>query len=323
MTQINQYNFFLNSKYRDSSDNATPIFNLGSPITLSQSNNYFTCKVLSVEIPYSFKSLASPNNKLSVRFVVVQDSINYLTEITVPEGNYNIVDLLDTLSTLLTQVMVTSGFNQVPTLDFTYSRETGRCTLNIIRAGGTHDVALTLYWTSADILAPYFGFTYENNTVLSYNTSNVVTSTNYISPNNVNVSPITSVYIRSSTLNQTAYNSEILVEQVITTSDILLRVPVTSYYNTWLIYENDSFEVKLNNKSIDSIELYVTSQTYDPIIFQGVAWKITLQINEYRPDIDYQTINNFQVVQELINQKNELVKELEDIKNELAAKISN
>lgn len=321
MTQINQYNFFLNSKYRNSSDNATPIYNLDTPITLSTSSNYFKCKVLSVEIPYSFKSLSSPTNKLSVRFIVVQDSINLLTEITIPEGNYNINDLLDVLKLLLTQVMVSSGFNQIPTLDFIYSRETGRCTLNIIHAGGTHTVSLILYWETSDILAPYFGFSYENNTILSYNTSNITTSTNYISPNNVNVSPITALYIRSSTLNQTAYNSEILVEPNMTTSDILLRVPVTSYYNTWLIYENDSFEVKLNNKSIDSIELFITSQTYDPIIFQGISWKVCIQINEYKPD-NFESSNNNDL-NNLISQKNELIKELEDIKKELENKITN
>ena len=221
---------------------------------------------------------------------------------------------------LLTQVMVSTGFNQIPTLDFIYSRETGRCTLNIIHAGGTHTVSLILYWETSDILAPYFGFSYENNTVLSYNTSNITTSTNYISPNNVNVSPITALYIRSSTLNQTAYNSEILVEPNMTTSDILLRVPVTSYYNTWLIYENDSFEVKLNNKSIDSIELFITSQTYDPIIFQGISWKVCIQINEYKPD-NYESSNNNDL-NNLISQKNELIKELEDIKKELENKVT-
>ena len=320
MSLVNEYTFFLDSKYRSESENASPTFKLDSPIVLENINNYFVCKVVSCDIPFSFKALASPYNVIPVRFEVIQHSIDILGNITIPEGNYSILSLLSELQTRLTAFMVGSGFNQIPSLDFSYDSDTGKCTLNIIPAGGSHTVFLTLKWENADIIAEYFGFSYLANTVLSFNLS-TITSTNFVSPNNVNVSPITSLYIRSNSLNQTAKNQERLVEQAFSVSDILLKVPVNSYYNTWLMYENDSFSVRLNNKHIEVLSLYITSQTYDKVVFNGVHWKIVLKILEYEPEymsyIRQQQMIQVNQITELTSQKNELLKQLEQIKTEL------
>lgn len=325
MSVINEYSFFLDSKYRSRAENASPVWELESPLVLENANNYFECQIMSCEIPFSFKTLASPNNVLPVRFQVIQDSIDVTGNITIEEGNYSITSLLEELKNKLFTFLATSGFPQIPDLDFIYTKQTGRATLNIIRTGGTHDVFLTLKWAESDILAEYFGFTFENNTVLSYNTSSVVTSTNFISPNNVNVSPITSLYIRSSSLNQVSTNQERLVEQTFSVADILLKVPVTSYYNTWLLYENDSYSVRLNNKHIEEISLFMTSQTYDKVLLNGVHWRVALKITEYEPDfvkyMKYQQVQQLTQVQELTSQKEELMRELEKIKEEMKTKI--
>lgn len=325
MSLINEYTFFLDSKYRNESDNASPTFKLPSPIVLENINNYFVCKVISCDIPFSFKALASPYNVIPVRFQVIQNAIDVSGNITLSEGNYSILTLLNELENKLTAFMVATGFNQIPTLNFTYNTETGKCTLNIIPGGGSHTIYLTLKWnTNADIIAEYFGFSYLNNTVLSFNLS-TITSTNYISPNNVNVSPITSLYIRSNSLSQTAKNQERLVEPIFSVSDILLKIPINSYYNTWLMYENNSFSVRLNNKHIEEISLYITSQTYEKVVFNGVHWRIAIQITEYEPEymaiIRQQQLAQVNQISELTAQKDELLKQLEDIKNELQQRI--
>lgn len=324
MSIINEYTFFLDSKYRSESENASPTFKLDSPIVLENPNNYFVCKVLSCDIPFSFKALASPNNVLSVRFQVVQDSIDVTQNITITEGNYSILTLLDELEAKLISLMVSTGFNQIPTLDFVYDTETGKTTLNIAPSGGSHTLTLTLKWSTADILAEYFGFSYLNDTFLSFNGS-TITSTNYLSPNNVNVSPITSLYIRSNSLNQTAKSQERLVEPAFSVSDILLKIPINSYYNTWLMYENNDFSVRLNNKHIEEISFYITSQTYDKVIFNGIHWRISLQITEYEPEymayVRQQQMVMVSQINELTTQKNDLIKQLESIKNELNAQI--
>ena len=283
MSVINLYTFFLDSKYRSESENASPTFKLDSTIVLENPNNYFVCKVLSCDIPFSFKALASPNNVLSVRFQVIQDAIDVTQNITLTEGNYSILTLLDELELRITNLMVSTEFNQIPILGFSYDTETGKTTLSLSPSGGSHTLILTLKWSSADIVAEYFGFSYLNDSVLSFNGS-TITSTNYISPNNVNVSPITSLYIRSNSLSQTAKNQERLVEAAFSVSDILLKIPVNSYYNTWLMYENNDFSVRLNNKHIEEISLYITSQTYDKVVFNGIHWRLVIQITEYEPE---------------------------------------
>ena len=325
MTTIKEYNLFLDSKYRTKGENASPIFLLDEPIRLENDNNYFEAQIISVDIPFSFKTLYSPQNILPINVIIVQDSVNTSGNIIIPEGNYSITNLLDVLVVKITEFISIGGFvNHLPTFDFVYSRETGRATLGVTAGSGSHDVTITLYWSQADILAEYFGFNYTADTILSYTSANVVTSTNFVSPFNVNVSPITSLYIRSTSLNQVATNQEQLVEQKFTTSDILLKVPVNTFYNSWITYENSTFSVKLNNKSILDIQFFMTSLTYDAIVFQGVHWRVHLQIREIETDltklIKRETANLISQMGDLNTEKERLVKELENIKKELTEK---
>ena len=325
MSVINEYTFFLNSKYRSSGLNAAPVWNIDDPIVLSDNNNYFECQVLNAEIPFSFKSIQAPNNTIPYTLNAPQDSINTSGNITIPTGNYSIINLLSELKSQLN--VIVSTMQHPPTFTFTYDKESGKVTLDVAIQNGNHSMTLTLRWSQSDIMAEYFGFTYENNTVLSYNTSQVVTSTNYISPNHVNVSPITSLILRSDNLNQISKNQEMLVEQKFTLSNILAKIYVNSYYNSWILWENDlGFSVRLTNKTIDYIQLYLTSQTYDYVLFDGVSWKVTIKIREIESPIVTRMketkLMKLAEVQQLQEQKDELLKQLEDIKNELNSQIN-
>lgn len=319
---INTYNLFLDSKYLEGGSNENPKFSLKEPITLSNDNNYFIAKILTAEIPFSFKTLSLPYNILKVRVQDTQHSIDVSSNIILTEGNYSIISLLDELKNKLTaylQTIIVGNFqNHLPSFNFTYSKETGRTTLNIISGGGNNAVSITLLWNLNDILAPFFGFTFQNNSILSYLADGTITSQNYISPNHVNVSPITSLFIRSSSLNQARYNQERSVEYDMTISDILLKVPVNSYYNTWLIYENNTFEVRLNNKIIDDISLYLTALTYDSINLNGVGWRVLLQITEYESPLTIKLKQDREDKLKALAQKRiELMKELQQVRNEL------
>jgi len=319
---INQYNLFLDTKYLNSGTNENPKFSLNEPIKLSNENNFFTAKIISAEIPFSFKTLSAPYNTLRVRVQETQHNIDVSSTIVLTEGNYSIISLLEELRVKLTEYLQTieDGHfnNHLPSFNFTYSKETGRVNLGIISGGGNHTVSITLIWNLNDILATFFGFTFQNNTILSYDNHGTVTSTNYISPNHVNVSPITSLFIRSSTLNQQRFNQERIVEYDMTISDILLKVPVNSYYNTWLIYENSSFEVRLNNKHIDDISLYLTALTYDEINLNGVGWRIVLQITEYESPLTVKLKQDREEKLRALTQKRiELMRELQQVRDEL------
>lgn len=319
---INQYNLFLDTKYRNDGSNEFPSFSLKEPIKLSNENNYFIAKIVSAEIPFSFKTLSSPYNTLQVRVQETQHSIDVSSNIVLTEGNYSIISILEELKNRLTEYLQTINVgnfqSHLPSFTFTYSKETGRVNLGIISGGGNHTVSITLIWGLSDILATFFGFTFQNNTILSYLNDGTITSTNYISPNHVNVSPITSLFIRSSSLNQQRFNQERIVEYDMTISDILLKVPVNSYYNTWLIYENSTFEVRLNNKHIDDISLYLTGLTYDAINLNGVGWRIVLQITEYESPLTQKLKQDREEKLRALTQKRiELMRELQQVRDEL------
>ena len=321
---INQYNLFLDTDYRNDGTNEFPKFSLNEPIKLSNENNYFTAKIVSTEIPFSFKTLSAPYNTLKVRVQETQHNIDVSDNIVLTEGNYSIISLLEELKQKLTAYLETIDIgnfqSHLPSFNFIYSKEKGSCTLNIISGGGNHSVSITLLWGLNDILAPFFGFTFQNNTILSYLADGTITSQNYVSPNHVNVSPITSLFIRSSSLNQQRFNQERMVEYDMTISDILLKVPVSSYYNTWLLYENNEFEVRLNNKHIDDISLYLTALTYDTINLYGIGWRVVLQITEYESPLTLKIKQDREERLRALTQKRiDLMNELKSVRDELVS----
>jgi hypothetical protein len=256
---------------------------------LSDSANYFAVQILSVELPFSFYTLDTPNNTVGYTLVTSGDSvINTTGTLTITPGAYNITQLLAELSTRITAILTADGMPtiELPTFAFTYSAQTGKATLGFGTLPITNTLSFTLDWANSDILAEYFGFYFDANTVLSYSSPGSITSTNYISPNNVNCNPITSLALRSNTLNQTTNNIECLVEQRMSQSDILLKIPIQVPSNSWIFYENNSnFSVELRNQSIDQIQLYLTHLTYDPVYLDGVHWKIVLKIEERQSDM--------------------------------------
>ncbi len=325
MTTITEYNFFLDSKYRTSSGNPNPKFTLKEPIFLSNSNHKFVCMLKSVDIPYSFKSLASPYNVLRVRYQEI-GHVDQTTIITIPDGNYSITQLLQILQSLLT-AFITPIAVHAPSYDFSYDRNTGNCTLLINQLSGNHATYITLYWSdlNTDFLAEFFGFTGNNDSIIGYLGNGTHDNTNNISEINVNCSPISSIYVRSSTLTQPANNEEYLTEFDISVSDILLKIPVNTPYGTWILYNNSDTEIVLNNKMIDVIELYITHLSYMPISLQGVHWRCHLYIKEvrdaYLDEIEKISRENESKVQELEQMKTDLLSELDGLSSEMKSKI--
>jgi hypothetical protein len=90
-----------------------------------------------------------------------------------------------------------------------------------------------------------------------------------------------------------------------------------------LIYENSSFEVRLNNKIIDDISLYLTALTYDPINLNGIGWRIVLQITEYESPLTARIKADKEERLKLLAQKRiELMKELQTVRDELTSSVT-
>jgi hypothetical protein len=327
MSIVNEYNFYLDSKYRTGGTNPAPKFNLKEPIVLSNPMHYFKCRVKSCEIPYSFKSLVAPFNTLRIRYNETGHGDTTGT-ITIEEGNYNINTLLLELKTKILDFISNSPHQHIPILDFTYDKNNGKCILTMTKSAGNNSTYLYLYWSdlNTDILAEFFGFTGNNNTILSFDGAGIISNTNNVSEIHVNCSPISSIYIRGASLTQPANNEEYLVEFQESTSDILLKVPVQVPFGSWIIYQNIEDDIRLNNTVIDSIDLYLTHLTYNPISLDGVHWRAHIFITEIKPDfvreIELKQAEEEAKINEMENMKQSLLQELEGIKGDLSNRLA-
>lgn len=285
MTEVNRFTLWLDSKYRTGGTNAVPEWELDQAITLSNPNNELRVECLSATVPFSFHQMSPPSNTIPYTVVSATLAINVSGTLTIPSGNWNITELLDTLGNLLTAALTGAGYpvNKLPTWSFTYASTTARCTLGISNISVNHEVAITLQWSQADLVAPFFGFDYTQDTVLSYNNAAVNTSTNYLSPNAVNVSPTSELYLRSDSFNQVSGSQERLVESFTTLTNILAKVPLLTEANTLVQYQSTGLQVKLQGDSIKIVQLYWTSTSFTPVVFEGINWRVCLQVTEYEP----------------------------------------
>lgn len=318
MSVVNEFKFYLDSKYRTNGTNPSPEFALKTPLVISNPNHYFVACVKSVDIPYSFKTLSAPYNTLKVNYLE-QGHANATGTITIAEGNYSITNLLEELKTKLLAFINTTTFQHIPDFIFTYDRSTGRVTLGCSKLAGSNITTVTLYWSDAnvDILAEFFGFTGNTNTTIGYLADGTSSSTNNVSEINVNCSPVSSIYIRSGSLSQPATNEEFLVEFDQSVSDVLLKIPINVPYGSWIMWQNESDEVRINNKIVDVLQLYLTHLSYSPISLNGVHWKCHLTIKEIKPafveEIERAALENEQKIREMQSTKDSLLDELQNL----------
>lgn len=280
-TVVRVYNLFFDSKYRtEDSENYHPDFELQSQIVLSNPNNYFDFELVAADVPFSFYMLDIPNNVIRVR--VERDLDTWQGEISIASGNYNINTLCQAFCNALVAAYTNLPAGTVPIITYSYDAEEGKVTFNI--GGGIPGVQyrVIIYWIDYDIFAQYFGFSFTVFTELKL-VGVVETNTDNVSPYVVCVNPITSVYLRSLTLNQSLDNQELLVDQTSSVSNILGKVAINGSSLTWLFYETYDFKIKLRNTEIKKFDLFWTGLTYDEIRFRGVFWKIQVRIREMQP----------------------------------------
>lgn len=323
MSVVNVYQGFFDSKYRSSGTNPSPVFNLSTPLNLSNPNHYFTASIKSVDIPFSFRAVAPPYNTLRVEYTETPGPGSFQFTITIAPGNYSVTTFLSAMLTEINAGILAGGAIDPPLLNATYDRNTGYVTFTITQVTGSSDTTVVFFWTdpNEDIFAELLGFTGSTNTILNYDAGGNQNYIQNVSQIHVNMSPISSLYIRSTTLTQPTTSEEQLTEFASSVSDILLKVPVTSPYNTWLNYQNADIEVTLNNRVIDVVQFYLTALTYEPINLQGVHWRIHLQLKEIRPfwvdKMEEEARQTTKEVQRLEVERSRMLQELESVQTEM------
>lgn len=285
-TTIVEYSYEFDSSYRVGGTNAAPTFQLPSNIYLSHSDNYFEVQVMSAEIPYSFYTVVAPYNTVKVYHVTSGTaSYNSTNTSTIAPGNYTINELLEALR-LIFIALISGTAAPIPVLSFTYSNITGKVTLAYVSIAAGYNQYLSIDWSLNPALMPaMFGFA-STGGVQEFNITSSGAKVSVTSPNAANASPITSLSIRSSSLNQSSKYLERMGSSQWRQSTILVSVPVQAPRGSWIFYDNLEQVVRLQQTSIDTIDLHVTSTSFDPVNFNGIPWRIILTIREKRAEHD-------------------------------------
>jgi hypothetical protein len=273
MAIVNTYNFFLSSAKRTAGTSDSFQTSLYRPIALTSPNNWFSVRVGSAEIPYVFKLINESNN--TINFTLFRDGITYNSSVSLTPGNYNILTLLTELKTrLATAITTLSGWNPIAVLSFTYDRSSGFATFAI---NGIDSVSTILtIGDNQPVFLKCVGFT----TLFSFGYTSPVARTIATSTQNVNVSQNTALYIRSDSFVQSSNIENVVIDNE--PSNILAKIQVNAAPQSYILWTNPTdLEVKVNNRVIDIISLYVGTSTSYTANLGNLDWSLRLTVHEW------------------------------------------
>jgi hypothetical protein len=308
MDIVREYQYYISSKQRDSGESNSFNIRVFPPITLFKSTNVFKVTVLNAIIPCSFSQVNATNNLFYIEF----DSVVY--PITIAEGNYNIADLNIAVRNGI--IAAVSSVRNI-TFDISYSLSSGKNTFTYLTCDGTPINTLKLF--SSSTIGKMLGLNQDLDLTLTIPS---------MGQQKFNVNPLFSIYIRSSTLTQSSafgFNIESLLEKSVQ-SDILTEIMINVNPGTYLQYTNSTNQgVYVSNKTIDNIELYLSSQDDYVLSLGNLDWSCCLLIQEIQPKIYESDVLVPSVEQIIARQQNveNKVKEKEEEKDKLLNELEN
>jgi hypothetical protein len=310
---VETYHVFVNSSQRVSGTAGNYYFNLYHPIRLKNQMNSFYVRIGSAELPFTYQLINSSNNVIS--FTYVRNITTTTLTITIPSGNYNITQLIKSITDQLTPLMV-AGI----VWNITYNRNTGLVTFGF----SPSDIINTVltFQSISTVMARCLGFNSIPIGSFGLNSSVLLTIN---STQNVNLSQVNSLYIRSENIKQLQNYESLVVKSDI--SDILAKVQIGVLPQNYVMWYNDiDLRVKVANKFFDTINLYVTTNLdYDDLSFNGLDWSCRITIEEveevkYNGDTNLNNVSSEGSNNPLVSledKKQELINELLKIKEQL------
>lgn len=258
----------LNSDYgrkQNGSLNSKIVFDFNG--ILQDDPDVIRCNVslLNAMIPCSFYNITQLNNEFNYGYYLTIDNPNvynqYYKNITIPEGNYNSITLIDTLN----NGFIANG----DSLNFSYDRITGKTKLS-----STNILIVKVLILVTSTILKSLGF--DNN-----NYSTLLSSTNQtiISPYTMNLLGVKRISVHSQNINTVSYTSLNL-----STSTTLCTINNNSPMNGIISYENYSNLNKfiLRVKEINSIDIELKDENQSYIDFHNIPWTITLSLEIIR-----------------------------------------
>ena len=233
---------YLNSQYADKYNNGSFSdcdFNL--PIINIEDGFYIYLSVVHALIPFSFYNINSTNNKLSYQIA------STVYNITIPTGNYNITNLLNTLSTLMPFFTISyDGIKNLLTFKYT--------------------LGANFTFLSSSTCFEIIGFRSGN----SYVSSATILTSIY----SVNVYCMRCININS---NLITYN---INKNQINNSSILCCIPINETPYSMIEYNNvNNFRTNLFINSINKINIRLADDKGNLIDLNGMYFNITIQLD--------------------------------------------
>lgn len=301
-TVINKYHLYLESTQRSSGSNENPTYMLSRPLFKSNPFNHFQVKVIQANIPYSFFNITNQNGPYSsMQWYLARGGATYPSTTyvfgspstprtcTVPNGNYTILTLIQTIqATIIADLQVNYPTYASPNWLWTYNRDTLLINFTLT---GSDGIVTTFYFLPSNVNHGGLSYNMGVTSLLSFGYDNFNVSQPVTYPNGVktsgawgqsaiNVAPITSVLIRSNILHQNKSYEFVAISDDF--SDILIRVPILTVGTTFIQYINqENLSNHIKNDFVDMIELYLTdNRSYNPISLAGLSWMCVLEITE-------------------------------------------
>lgn len=320
MSIIATYNLFMSSENRTSGTSSNYQLSLFKPIILSNPNNWFTVRIGSAEIPFSFKLLNESNNLIN--YSLTRNSVTINNSFVITPGNYNIISLLNEMKNKLSEsINNVIGWNPLTLFNFTYDRNTGKATFSLVGIDSL-PTSITIKDNSITFLK-CIGFINE----FSFGYSTPSSRTNVTSTQNVNVVQNTAIYIRSESLIQSSNFENVVSKSEI--SDILGKIQVNVNPNSVLLWTNPTdLDIEINNRIIDVISIYLGDQQNYELDLGNLDWSMRLTINEWssstnsNEDLALNMTRGTDTgqLEKLMNEKQQIIQNLNSLKDQLATK---
>ena len=231
------FQLYLDSINADVNNNEYT-FNL--PLLEVQDGYYLYFSIVNCVIPYSFYNINSNNNVLNYKI----NSVNY--SLTIPIGNYSIINLVAYLNSQLTNF--TFAYNKI------YNKITITNSIN--------DFILN----SSNFL-----------TLIGFNNSNYIsTNKTLTSPNCSNINYIRCINLISNIITYNINTSKNLVNN----NNIICSIPVNTSPNTLIQYQNtNNFRTNLFVNTLNKIVIKLVDNNNNIIDLNGLNFNLTVQLD--------------------------------------------
>ena len=279
MTEINRYHIFVNTALRSNTSQSSSNFTVqvNPPLTKDHPNHYFSAQIVSVEIPYTWNQINSTNNTLQV----IYQGINYSINLTA--GNYTVYTLITELATQVNNTIPSHPWTD----NTTYNPNTGVITFGItnVPSGSTTTYTIGYNFPANSFLARMFGCLNNSSIIFGYGpVSGVYQYININGSTNVNVNPVSSIYIRSSNLKQLKNQENLVSGYSQDPSDILCKLQVYTPPKTWIFYNGElGLSARITNPIIDKLDMYLSDNSSFNLNLNNNDWTFRITFVEYRP----------------------------------------